>query len=209
VNSARVERVHAVTYPQEPCQARDPCNLENDVRNHCARKSLRYGASVKALIFFLAMAVTAAGSVASERLPIEQRVAEITQSSKPTVVHFWAPWCPNCYGELKNKGWSSFIEANKDVNFIFITSWSGDSGDGRATLEKLGVGPQPNFQLLMHPNTSRRDGEKMTSFLGLPMLWLPATWVFREGKLRYALNYGEVRFSILQQLVKDAGTTWD
>ena len=133
----------------------------------------------------------------------------MVKSSKPTVVHFWAPWCPNCHAELKNNGWSTFIEANPDVNFVFVTSWSGDSGDGRAELAKRGVGAQKNFQLLMHPNTSRRDEEKMASFLGLPMLWLPATWVFRDGKLRYALNYGEVRFSILQQLVKDAAGKWE
>jgi thiol-disulfide isomerase/thioredoxin len=126
-----------------------------------------------------------------------------------TVVHFWAPWCPNCYAELKNKGWSNFIEANPKVNFVFVTTWSGDMGDGREMLEKLGVGPQKNFQLRPNPNTSRRDEDKTTSFLGLPLKWLPATWVFRDGKLRYALNYGEVRFPILQQLIKDSSHNWD
>ena len=159
------------------------------------------------ILLFLAALAPAAG--AADLLPIEKEVAEITKSSKPTVVHFWAPWCPNCYAELKNKGWSTFIEANKGVNFVFVTTWSGDNGDGRAMLEKVGVGPQKNFQLFLHPNTSRRDGEKMESFLGLPMLWLPATWVFRDGKLRYALNYGEVRFPILQQLLKDAASKWE
>ncbi len=148
-------------------------------------------------------------SNAADPLPIEQQVAEITKSSKATVVHFWAPWCPNCYGELKNKGWSTFINANPEVNFVFVTSWTGDNGDGRAMLEKLGVGPQKNFQLFLHPNPSRREEDKMTSFLGMPTLWLPATWVFRDGRLRYALNYGEVRFPILQQLVKDAVNKWE
>jgi thiol-disulfide isomerase/thioredoxin len=171
--------------------------------------SVRYRASVKSLIFLLALMASAVGVSAAELLPIEQQVAEIVKSSKPTVVHFWAPWCPNCYTELKSKGWSTFIDANPDVNFVFVTSWSGDSGDGRAELEKRGVGAQKNFRLLLHPNTSRREEEKMTSFLGLPMLWLPATWVFRDGKLRYALNYGEVRFPILQQLVKDAAVKWE
>ena len=165
---------------------------------------------MKSFILFLALfALSVTGAATAEMLPVEQEVAEIAKSAKPTVVHFWAPWCPNCYAELKNKGWSTFINANKDVNFVFVTSWSGDNGDGRAMLEKLGVGPQKNFQLLMHPNTSRRDEEKMTSFLGMPMVWLPATWVFREGKLRYALNYGEVRFPILQQLLKDAASKWE
>jgi thiol-disulfide isomerase/thioredoxin len=164
---------------------------------------------VKSFLVFLGLLFTSFAAPAAEILPVEQRVADIVKSSKPTVVHFWAPWCPNCYGELKNKGWTNFIEANKDVNFVFVTVWSGDLGDGRAMLEKLGVGPQKNFQLVFHPNTSRKIEDKMTSFLGLPVHWIPATWVFRDGRLRYALNYGEVRFAILQQLVKDASTSWD
>lgn len=164
---------------------------------------------MKSLVLLLALVVSLAGLRAAELLPIEKQVAEAIKASKPTVVHFWAPWCPNCYGELKSKGWANFINANPKVNFIFITTWTGDNGDGKDMLAKLGVGPQPNFQLLLHPNASRRDEEKMNSFLGLPMLWLPATWVFRDGKLRYALNYGEVRFPILQQLVQDAARSWD
>jgi thiol-disulfide isomerase/thioredoxin len=162
-----------------------------------------------AFLVSLVLSAVAASAATAERLLIEKQVAEIIDSSKPTVVHFWAPWCPNCYAELKNKGWSNFIDANPDVNFVFVTTWSGDSGDGRDELAKRRIGAQKNFQLFMHPNTSRKDGEKMEAFLGLPMLWLPATWVFREGKLRYALNYGEVRFPILQQLVKDAAAKWE
>ena len=184
-------------------------NLENVARDDCAPKSLRYGAPVKLLFFSLTFAFVTASAAAADLLPIEKQVAEITKSSKATVVHFWAPWCPNCYGELKKKGWSTFIDANPNVNFVFVTSWTGDNGDGRAMLEKLGVGPQKNFQLFLHPNPSRREEDKMTSFLGMPVLWLPATWVFRDGRLRYALNYGEVRFPILQQLVKDAVNKWE
>jgi thiol-disulfide isomerase/thioredoxin len=175
---------------------------------HSALRRTGVAFATKAVLS-LVLAVVASGVSAAERLPVEQQVAEIVTSSKPTVVHFWAPWCPNCYAELKNKGWSNFIDANPNVNFVFVTTWSGDSGDGRAELEKRGIGTQKNFQLVMHPNTSRKDGEKMESFLGMPMLWLPATWVFRDGKLRYALNYGEVRFPILQQLVKDAASKWE
>jgi thiol-disulfide isomerase/thioredoxin len=184
-------------------------NLENDASGNCARMFLRYRHAMKSVIFFLALAFSAIRVAGAELLPIEKQVQAALESSKPTVLHFWAPWCSNCYGELKNKGWSTFINANKDVNFIFITSWTGDNGDGRAMLEKLGIGPQKNFQLLLHPNASRRDEDKMNSFLGLPVTWLPATWVFRDGKLRYALNYGEVRFPILQQLLKDSSNKWE
>jgi hypothetical protein len=37
---------------------------------------------------------------------------------------------------------------------------------------------------------------------------VPTTWVFKDGMLHYALNYGEVRFPILQQLVNDASADW-
>src|SRR5258706_4472971 len=144
---------------------------------------------MKLLVFLLAVVMPGAGLRATEMLPIENQVAETAKSPRTTVVHFWAPWCPNCYAELKNNGWSKFIDANQDVNFIFVTTWTGDQGDGRAMLAKLGIGAQKNFQLLLNPNTSRQDGEKTESFLGLPLMWLPATWVFREGRLRYALNY--------------------
>jgi hypothetical protein len=38
--------------------------------------------------------------------------------------------------------------------------------------------------------------------------WIPTTWVFRDGTLRFALNYGELRFAMLDQLVKDASDKW-
>jgi hypothetical protein len=48
----------------------------------------------------------------------------------------------------------------------------------------------------------------MRSFLGLPVSWLPTTWVYREGVLRYAVNYGELRFTMLQQMVADSTAKW-
>src|SRR5580693_2572793 len=81
-------------------------------------------------------------------LPIEQALAEATKSTKVTVVHFWAPWCPNCRNELANGGWSGFIAANPDVNFVFATVWN--SADGHELLERNGVGGEKNFRLLLH-----------------------------------------------------------
>lgn len=139
-------------------------------------------------------------------LPIERQVAELTRSQDVTVVHFWAPWCSNCTAELTKEGWSSFLAANPKVKFIFVTSFHDE--DGRAFLERYGLGRQTNFQLLLHPNASRKAEDKMTTFMDLPVAWIPSTWVFRDGKLCYALNYGEVRFPVLQQMVKDAMSTW-
>lgn len=148
------------------------------------------------------------GLGAAELLPIEREVAKIVEQDKVTIVHFWAPWCSNCRAELAKAGWKNFIDANPDVEVIFITIWSDTQGDGRALLEQYGVGGQKNFRLLLHPNTSRRSGDKVGSFLGMPVSWVPTTWVFREGALRFALNYGEVRFSVLQQLVEDSADKW-
>ncbi|MBC7365820.1 MAG: thioredoxin [Undibacterium sp.] len=143
---------------------------------------------------------------AAELLPIEQQVAEAIKSPGVTVVHFWAPWCSNCAAELAKSGWSTFIDTNAEVKFIFVTTWHDEIG--REVLAKNGVGTQSNFELLLHPNPSRKAGDRTTRFLGLPLTWVPSTWIFREGELRYALSYGEVRFPILQQLIRDTGDKW-
>jgi thiol-disulfide isomerase/thioredoxin len=140
-------------------------------------------------------------------LALEQQLAEATQSERVTVVHFWAPWCPNCKAELAHGGWSGFIAANPGVNFVFVTLWS--PLDGRELLERNGVGAENNFQLLLHPNGSRERGQKVSEILGLPISWIPTTWVFRDGTLRYAMNYGELHFPVLGQLIRDASDSWD
>ena len=110
---------------------------------------------------------------------------------------------------MEKNGWSEVVSHNRDVHFIFVTVWSDGQGDGKALLEKYGVGAQPNFTLLLHPNPSRKSGDRMSTFLGQPVSWIPATWVFRDGELRYALNYGELRFSMLQQMIRDSADKWD
>jgi thiol-disulfide isomerase/thioredoxin len=137
----------------------------------------------------------------------EQQLSEAVKSPDVTVIHLWAPWCPNCRAELADGGWSGFIAANPRVHFVFITIWN--PTDGREVLGKNGVGAEGNFQLLLHPNTSRERGRKVDELLGMPISWIPTTWVFREGKLRYAMNFGELRFPILQQLIKDSSESWD
>lgn len=164
---------------------------------------------MKRLVAFLSLCVLATGLAAAEGLPIEQQVATAVKSSRVTVVHLWAPWCSNCKAELAKNGWSSFLEVNPDVDFIFVTVWSGEAGDGRALLAQNGVGAQKNFSLLVHPNGSRKKESMMTSFLGMPVTWIPSTWVFRDGQLCYALNYGELHFPMLQQLIRDSSDKWE
>jgi thiol-disulfide isomerase/thioredoxin len=137
---------------------------------------------------------------------LEPRLAEAVKSQRVTIVHFWAPWCPNCKAELAQGGWSGFIAAHPDVDFIFVTTWN--ATDGHEVLAKYGVGAESNFTLLQDPNGSKKRGEKTSSLLGLPISWIPTTWVFRDGRLRYALNYGELRFPTLGQLIADASDQW-
>jgi thiol-disulfide isomerase/thioredoxin len=157
-----------------------------------------------ALAAVLACAARAADDPAAS---LERTVADATGSARVTVVHFWAPWCPNCRSELANGGWSGFITSHPDVNFVFVTIWSSD--DGRAVLEKNGVAASGNVRLLVHPNGSRARGQKVTEMLGLPISWIPTTWIFRDGKLRYAMNYGELRFPVLGQLIRDSADSWE
>jgi thiol-disulfide isomerase/thioredoxin len=153
------------------------------------------------IFLFGALVANAAGL-----LPIEQKVSEAVKSPQITVVHFWATWCPNCKAELSNNGWSDFIAANPEVNFIFVSTW--DVNPPGPALEKYGLGAQKNLLVLQHPNTSRKTEDKMTTFMGLPVSWIPSTWIFREGQLRYAMNYGELHFPMLQQLVQDSSDKW-
>jgi thiol-disulfide isomerase/thioredoxin len=166
---------------------------------------MRKLAGWSALILVLA-SMLGRGLRAAEMLPVEQQVAEAVQSPKVTVVHFWATWCGNCKHELVSGGWKDFLAANPDVNVIFVTSW--DPKPGAPELEKYGLGAQKNFTVIQHPNGSRKKDDQMHAFLGLPVSWLPTTWVYREGKLRYALNYGEIRFPMLQQMVTDSLDKW-
>ncbi|HVU33101.1 MAG TPA: hypothetical protein VHE61_06680 [Opitutaceae bacterium] len=164
---------------------------------------------MRRLCWVLAALLLIPGARAAGSLPVEQQVAAAVKAPGVTIVHLWAPWCPNCKAELEHHGWTAFLAANPGVNVIFVTVWAGDQGDGHALLAKYGVGDQANFRLLLHPNPSRRDADRMTEFLGLPVTWIPSTWVFRDGTLRYALNYGELHFPMLQELVRDASDKWE
>lgn len=137
---------------------------------------------------------------------IEQQVGDLLKQPGATVVHLWATWCPNCGREFKDGGWQNFVEANPQTRFVFVTFWN-DGNDGKAQLTAAGIGAQPNVTVLAHPGPRKGDA-KPTSFLGTPVTWLPSTWIFDKGKLKFALNYGEVRFGILQQLLEDAQAKW-
>ena len=137
--------------------------------------------------------------------PAEQQVAEAIKAQALSVVHLWAPWCGNCQAELKSGGWTKTVKDNPEVKFDFVSVWnSGD--DGRATLAKYEIAQQPNVTILADPGP--RGAGHIKQFAGLPLSWIPTTWIFKGGDLRYALNYGEVRFPVLQQFIADSSSEW-
>ncbi len=146
--------------------------------------------------------------VATESAALERQLEAIVAGPQVTVVHLWAPWCPNCRAEMAPEGWAAFVATHPEVKVVFINIWH-KGQDGAAKLAAAKLGGQPNFTALTHPNPGRKAGERLDTLLGLPISWIPTTWVFREGKLRYALNFGEIRFPMLHQMVRDAGEKWE
>src|SRR5258708_2372916 len=155
---------------------------------------------------FLLVAFLALSSVGSFASLAEDQVRNAIKSPELTVVHLWAPWCSNCQAELKSGGWSKIITENPQVKFYFVSVWN-DGQDGRAMLNKFGIVDKPNVTILADPGP-RRGENKIKQFAGLLLSWIPTTWIYKGGDLRYALNYGEVRFSVLQQFLADSQSEW-
>jgi hypothetical protein len=138
----------------------------------------------------------------------EQAVQATIAEDGIHVIHFWAPWCGNSISELRN-GWYEVIESNPTVSFTFVTIWSdGESGqtelDRYAIPERVTVLTQEDFG----PSDDKANRRKQ--FLGLPVTWIPTTWVFRDGgTLAYAFNYGEMQMDQLQQAIDGAHSEWN
>jgi len=137
--------------------------------------------------------------------PVEQKVMAAIKSPNVSVVHLWAPWCSNCQAELKSGGWTQTINDNPNVHFYFVSVWNGGD-DGHAMLQKFGVVDKANVTVLADPGP--RGSNHIKQFIGLPVSWIPTTWIYKEGELRYALNYGEIRFPVLQQMIADSSSAW-
>ena len=150
------------------------------------------------------MAIVAAASLYAES-PAEQKVTEALKSPDLTVVHLWAPWCSNCQAELKSGGWTKLIKDNPQVKFYFVSVWNG-GGDGRSMLKKFDIGNQANVTVVADPGP--RGSNHIRQFAGLPVSWIPTTWIYKGGDLHYALNYGEVRFPVLEQFLEDSKSGW-
>ena len=135
----------------------------------------------------------------------QERVSAAIKASSVSVVHLWAPWCSNCQAELKSGGWTKMVKENPQVNFVFVSVWNSGE-DGKAMLTKYEIANQPNVTILADPGP--RGADHIKQFAGLPLSWIPTTWIFKGGDLRYAMNYGEIRFPVLQQMVADSNSEW-
>jgi hypothetical protein len=92
------------------------------------------------------------------------------------------------------------------VKFYFVSVWN-NGDNGRAMLQKFQIADQPNVTILADPGPRQGDN-KIKQFAGIPLSWIPTTWIYKGGDLRYALNYGEVRFDVLQQFLEDSKSEW-
>jgi thiol-disulfide isomerase/thioredoxin len=137
--------------------------------------------------------------------PVEQKVTDAIKSPELSVVHLWAPWCSNCQAELKSGGWLKTVKDNPQVKFYFVSVWNGGE-DGRAMLKKFEIADQPNVTVVADPGP--RGDKHIKQFAGMPVSWIPTTWIYKGGDLRYAMNYGEVSFPVLQQFLEDSKSEW-
>src|SRR4029077_15162300 len=112
----------------------------------------------------------------------------------------------NCQAELKTGGWTKMIN-EKPQGKVCLVSVLNDRRDVRAMLNKFGIATQSNVTILGDPGP-RRGESKIKQFAGLPLSWIPSTWIYKGGDLRYALNYGEIRFPVLQQFLEDSQSEW-
>ncbi|MDB6148507.1 MAG: hypothetical protein JWO45_2171, partial [Spartobacteria bacterium] len=161
-------------------------------------------ASMPILRLLILAAVIGVTSLRAES-PAEQKILEAVRSPELSVVHLWAPWCSNCQAELKSGGWSKMVKDNPPVKFYFVSVWNGGA-DGRSMLKKFDIDDQPNVTIVADPGP--RGQNHIKHFGDMPLSWIPTTWVYKGGDLRYALNYGEVRFPVLQQFLEDSSSVW-
>jgi thiol-disulfide isomerase/thioredoxin len=158
------------------------------------------------IIRLLTLATLLATASLRAESPAEPKILEAIKSPDLNVVHLWAPWCSNCQAELKSGGWLKMVKENPQVKFYFVSIWN-NGEDGRAMLQKFQITDQQNVTILADPGPRKGDN-KIKQFAGMPLSWIPTTWIYKGGDLRYALNYGEVRFDVLQQFLEDSKSEW-
>ena len=147
-------------------------------------------------------------SVSPTDTPAEADVRAILAGDGVHVVHFWAPWCRNSLDEL-DAGWPELVARHADVAFTFVTVWNGGAS-GAGVLAARGLDADRVAEVVATGDGSHEDkAGRRHHFLGLPLTWIPSTWVFhKHGQLAFALNYGEMTPETLGALIGAAGQSW-
>lgn len=139
--------------------------------------------------------------------PAEESVRHIIAEDGIHLVHFWAPWCRNSIDELA-AGWAALVDRHPEVSFTFVTIWN-DGASGRGTMHDHGL-PDRVVEITQADYGPSDDKTlRRRSFLGLPVTWIPSTWIFhRNGQLAFALNFGEMDPNTVGALIEAAGRAW-
>lgn len=137
----------------------------------------------------------------------EQKVYDLISEDGYYVVHFWATWCHNSKNELEAEFWPELIREHEDVEFIFVTIRN-DGREGRDMLRNYNI-PDRVIKL-GQPEIGAFRNPRNRTFMSLPSYWTPSTWIFhKNGKLAYAINNGEVRKGLIDELLNDTKKNWN
>ena len=133
----------------------------------------------------------------------ERTVRDTIAEAGVHVVHVWAPWCGNSLNE-HGPVWSGFAERHPGVSLTFVTVWN----DGASGADVLRAGGVEAAEVVV-PGPKPEKADRRLTFLGLPVSWIPTTWVFnRGGLLATAFNYGEVSAEQLAHAIEGARSGW-
>ena len=134
---------------------------------------------------------------------IDAALRETVAADGVHVVHVWAPWCGNSTNEHAPV-WSDLAALGAD-SVTFVTVWT-DGESGGETLRQSGV---TGVRELVLAGPKPEPPDRRLTLLGLPVSWIPTTWVFnRNGLLATAFNYGEVSRAQLAAALDGARGGW-
>ena len=135
--------------------------------------------------------------------PTDDALREIVSQDGVHVVHVWAPWCDNSLNE-HGPVWSDWRGLGAD-SVTFVTVWNGGES-GADVLTEHGI---EGVREVVVPGPKPEKPDRRTTLLGLPVSWIPTTWVFnRNGLLATAFNYGEVTAEQLTEAIEGARSDW-
>ena len=149
--------------------------------------------------------------------PMSQSLSAVDAALRETVaadgvhvVHVWAPWCDNSLHEHAPV-WSDLARSENGISDLgadsvtFVTVWN-EGESGADTLAESGV---TGVRELVVEGPKPEKPDRRLTLLGLPVSWIPTTWVFnRNGLLATAFNYGEVSAEQLAEAVEGARRRW-